>query len=335
MVDNRVYRCALLGAGMAGEHHVRALGKTTNAKLVAVCDVDKNRAQAALDKHKAAAPIYPDLKALFAAEQIDVLHIATPSAYHTDAAMAAFENKINVICEKPLDITLERIDSMISAAKKAGVRLAGIFQNRWNPANRIVKSALEQGRFGSITWAAAFVLWYREAKYYQSWRGTKDVDGGGAIMNNSIHSIDLLQWLAGPVKSVSAMSARRMHQQLEVEDSLSATLLFENGALGTVVGTTAMHPGRPARVEIGGPLGSAVVEGQIKEYKFKEAKPEDDQMLQPQPATDFHLANLQHIFDSWAQNKDAEVDGAECRKAVKIVLAMYESAANGGKPVAL
>ncbi|HVT90149.1 MAG TPA: Gfo/Idh/MocA family oxidoreductase [Tepidisphaeraceae bacterium] len=333
MSEAKTFRCALLGAGMAGDHHVRALGKTTNAKLVAVCDVDKTRAQASLDKNKATAPIYPDLKTLLSAQEIDVLHIATPSAYHADAAMMAFEKKINVISEKPLDITLERVDSMIAAAKKSGVRLAGIFQNRWNPANRAVKTALEQGRFGSLTWAGAFVLWYREPKYYQSWRGTKDIDGGGAIMNNSIHSIDLLQWLVGGVKSVSAISARRLHQQLEVEDSLSATLQFQNGALGTVVGTTAMHPGKPARIEIGGAGGSAVVEGAIKEFKFKELRPEDEQLLQPQPPTDFHLGNLQHIFDSWAAGKDAEVDGAECRKAVRIVLAMYESAAGGGRPV--
>jgi predicted dehydrogenase len=320
---------------MAGESHVRALGKIPNAKLVAVCDVDKTRAQAALDKFKATAPIYADLKSLLASEPIDVLHIATPSSYHTDAAMAAFEKKINVISEKPLDITLQRIDAMIAAAKKQGVRLAGIFQNRWNPANVAIKSAIAQGRFGSITWIGAFVLWYREAKYYQSWRGTKDVDGGGAIMNNSIHSIDLLQWLGGPIKSVSAFSARRMHKELEVEDTLSASLIFENGALGSIVGTTAMFPNRPARIEIGGSLGTAVSEGALKEFKFKEPREGDEQLLVPPPQQDFHSLNIRHILDAWSSGKDADVDGPECRKAVQIVLAIYESAASGGKPINL
>jgi UDP-N-acetyl-2-amino-2-deoxyglucuronate dehydrogenase len=335
MSEGKIWRCALLGAGMAGESHIRALGKIPNAKLAAVCDTDKTRAQAALDKHKAVAPIYPDLKSLLNSEQIDVLHIATPSSFHTDAAMAAFEKKINVISEKPLDISLDRIDAMIASSKKHGVRLAGIFQNRWNPSNRAIKTAIETGRFGSITWAGAFVLWYREPKYYQSWRGTKDVDGGGAIMNNSIHSIDLLQWLIGPVKSVSAFSARRMHKHLEVEDSLSATLVFENGALGSIVGTTAMHPGRPARIEVGGSMGTAVSEGTLKEFKFKEPREEDQQLLQPPPQQDFHALNIQHILGAWNENKDADVDGPECRKAVQIVLAMYESAANDGKPVHL
>jgi predicted dehydrogenase len=335
MSEGKIWRCGLLGTGMAGESHIRALGKIPNAKLVAVCDVDKARAQAALDKHKATAPIYPDLKSLLSSEPLDVLHIATPSSYHTDAAMAAFEKKINVISEKPLDITLERIDAMIAAAKKHGVRLAGIFQNRWNPANLAIKTATEQNRFGSITWIGAFVLWYREPKYYQSWRGTKDVDGGGAIMNNSIHSIDLLQWLGGPIKSVSAFSARRMHTQLEVEDTLSASLVFENGALGSVVGTTAMFPNRPARIEIGGSLGTAVSEGALKEFKFKEPREADEQLLQPPQQQDFHSLNIRHILDAWNNGKDADVDGPECRKAVQIVLAMYESAANGGKPVPL
>lgn len=334
MTENKIWRCAVLGTGMAGEHNIRAITKISSAQLVAVCDVDQNRAQAALDRHKVAVPIYADLKSLLAREQIDVLHIATPSAYHTEAALAAFENRINVISEKPLDISLEKIDAMISAAKRCDVRLAGIFQNRWNPANRAIKSAIDAGRFGPLTWAGAFVLWLREPKYYQSWRGTKDVDGGGAIMNNSIHSIDLLQWLAGPVKKVSAICARRMHQSLDVEDTLSATLEFENGALGSVVGTTAMFPGRPARIEIGGQSGFAIAEGALKEFKFKDARPEDEAMLAPPPPTDFHAANIAHILAAWSENKDAEVDGVECRKAVEIVLAMYESAA-AGRPVTL
>jgi predicted dehydrogenase len=179
------------------------------------------------------------------------------------------------------------------------------------------------------------VLWYREPKYYQSWRGTRDVDGGGAIMNNSIHSVDLLQWLGGPVKSVSAFSARRMHTQLEVEDTLSASLVFENGALGSIVGTTAMFPNRPARIEIGGSAGTAVSEGALKEFKFKEPHDGDEQLLAPPAQQDFHSLNIRHILNAWTAGKEADVDGPECRKAVQIVLAMYESAANNGKPVNL
>src|SRR3954468_6254130 len=191
---------ARAGAGEA--FRSRAARRGLRPRFRAGGDSDSGRAQAALDKHAVSVPIYPDLKALFRNEQLDVLHVALPSSFHHDAASEAFERRINVICEKPLDITLERIDSMIAGASRAGVRLAGVYQNRFSPASRAIKAAIERDRFGPITWAGAFVLWSRESKYYQSWRGTKDIDGGGAIMNNSIHSIDLLQWLVGPIKTV-------------------------------------------------------------------------------------------------------------------------------------
>ncbi|CAN5584982.1 Gfo/Idh/MocA family oxidoreductase [soil metagenome] len=334
MSQTKMWRSALVGVGMAGDSHVRALKKIPNATLVAVCDTDTARAQAAPDKHGVSVPILPDLKTLFKNEQIDVLHIALPSSFHHDAAAEAFERRVNVISEKPLDITLERIDSMIDGAKRAGVRLAGIYQNRFSAASRAIKQAVAQNRFGSITWAGAFVLWCREQKYYQSWRGTKEVDGGGAIMNNSIHSIDLLQWLIGPVKSVSAMSGRRVHKKLGVEDTLTCALQFESGAFGSIVGTTAMYPGRPARIEVGGENGTAVSEGNLKEFKFREARPEDESaLIPPAEQADLQAANLSHIFESWSAGRDAETSGVECRKSVQIVLAMYASAEHGGQPV--
>jgi len=179
------------------------------------------------------------------------------------------------------------------------------------------------------------VLWEREPKYYQSWRGTKEIDGGGAIMNNSIHSIDLLQWMVGPIESVSAYGAARVHTKLEVEDTMTCALRFESGALGTIVGTTGMFPGKPARIEVGGYNGTAVIEGPLKEFKFREVQAGDEEAIKP-PAenADFMLGNLQAIFDAWSAARDPETNGPECRKAVEIVLAMYESAANGGKSVA-
>src|SRR4051812_17792105 len=157
MAAAKTWRCAVLGVGMAGEAHVRAPKKVPNARLVAVCDTDRARATAALEKFGVSVPIHADLESLFAAELIDVLHIALPSSFHHDAALAAMRRGINVIVEKPLDITLERIDAMIAAARQHDVRLAGIFQNRFHPGARAVKRAIEQGRFGAaITWAGAF-----------------------------------------------------------------------------------------------------------------------------------------------------------------------------------
>ncbi len=334
MSAQKTWRCAIVGVGMAGESHVRALKKVPNASLVAVCDSDSARASAALAKHGVSVPIHPDLKTLFERETIDVLHIALPSSFHRDAAVEAMERGANVIVEKPLDITLERCDAIIAAAAQHKVKLAGIYQNRFNPANHAVKTAVEEGRFGPLTWAGAFVLWVREPKYYQSWRGTKDIDGGGAIMNNSIHSIDLLQWMVGPIKSVSAYADVRVHKQLEVEDTLTCALRFHNGALGTVVGTTGMFPGRPARIEVGGFNGTAVVEGAMKEFKFRESRPRDEELLKP-PAEqpDLQALNINEILESWEAGREAQTSGPECRKAVQIVLAMYESAQRGGTAV--
>ena len=133
-------------------------------------------------------------------------------------------------------------------SKETGSRLAGIFQNRWSDANRAIKSAAQQGRFGKLAWAGCFTPWYRPDKYYEEggWRGTWKLDGGGAIMNQSVHAIDLLQWIVGPVKSVSAYASSRIHPKIEVEDTASAALEFANGAYGTIMGTTAMFPGMPA-----------------------------------------------------------------------------------------
>src|SRR5262249_9154269 len=156
----------------------------------------------------------------------DILHVAVPSALHHDIAVAAMQRHVDVIVEKPLDVTLPRIDSMLLAARETGSRIAGIFQNRFNPASQILKRTIDAGRFGQITWAGAFVLWVRDAHYYSGWRGTKEVDGGGAIMNNSIHSIDLLQWLLGPVESVTAFGGTRVHKKLSVEDTLTCSLKF-------------------------------------------------------------------------------------------------------------
>ena len=324
---------AILGVGMAGEMQVRASKAVTNAELVAVADIDTAKVTAALAKQGVSVPLRDSLKSLLAQDDFDTLLIALPSAMHTDAAIEAMNAGKDVIIEKPLDITLEKIDQMLAVSKKTGRKIAGIFQNRFNPANRLLKQAIDAGRFGQITWAGAFVLWIRDQKYYQSWRGTWAMDGGGAIMNNSIHSIDLLQWLIGPVDSVSAYAAERAHPGIETEDTLSGTIRFKNGVLGTIVGSTGMFPGRPARIEIGSYNGSAITEGALKEFKFREPQPGDEKALEPLPAIDLQGENLQHIFEAWSAGKEPETSGIECRKAVQIVLALYQSAKQNGAAV--
>lgn len=349
---SKMWRSAVVGTGVVGEWHVRTVAALPNSQLAAVCDVDAARSRTVLEKHGLGhLPAYTDLHAMLRKEKLDVVHICTPSGAHMGPAIAAMEAGANVVMEKPLEIRLDRIDKMIDVATQRGVRLAGIFQNRWNDANRAIKAAMEEGRFGRLAWAGCFTPWYRPDKYYDEggWRGTWKLDGGGAIMNQSVHAIDLLQWVVGPVKSVSAYGASRIHARIEVEDTLSCSLQFENGAFGTIVGTTAMYPGSPARLELGGENGTAVSENGLKVFKFRDERPSDKEALEgsaaKKPATtgggssntdvalDLHGRNMHAILTAWEEGRDAETSGPEARKAVAIILAMYESVRNNGAGV--
>jgi predicted dehydrogenase len=371
------WRCAVVGTGVVGEWHVRTIPNVPNAKLVAVCDVKPEKSAAALAKNNLTGiPQYTDLRTMLDKEQIDIVHVATPSGAHVEPCTIAMKAGKNVICEKPLEIQLDRIDQMIETASSNKVRLAAIFQNRWNAANRALKDAADQGRFGRLAWAGSFTCWYRDDAYYEKggWRGTWKMDGGGAVMNQSVHSIDLLQWMVGPVKSVSAYASSRIHAKIEVEDTLSASLQFANGAFGTIVGTTAMFPGSAARIEIGGENGSAVAQNGLHTFHFRQPMEQDQKLKETLCATpmectaariksqageetfnkifggvggkttgggssatdvplDLHGRNINAILEAWDQGKDAETNGPEARKAVAIILAMYESVRKGGAAV--
>jgi predicted dehydrogenase len=324
-----------------------------NCSLVAVCDVKPDKAAETLKKNQLSGiPVYASVEELLQKQRdVDVVHVCTPSGDHFTPVVSCLEAGKNVICEKPLEIQLDRIDRMVEVSQRTGSRLAAIFQNRWNDANRAIKQAADDGRFGRIAWAGSFTPWYRPDKYYEEggWRGTRRLDGGGAIMNQSVHSIDLLQWICGQVKSVSAYAASRIHAGIEVEDTGSAALQFANGAFGTIVGTTAMFPGMPPRIEIGGENGTAVSEQGLKMFKFRDERPGDAELLERLAVTksrstsggssntdiglDLHARNILHILQSWDEGRDAETSGAEARKAVAIILAMYESARKGGAAV--
>jgi UDP-N-acetyl-2-amino-2-deoxyglucuronate dehydrogenase len=351
-IMQKVWRVGVVGVGVVGTMHVRLLAKMSQVKLVAICDTTPQRARDALAKHSLQdIPVYDDQAKLLESESLDVLHIATPSGDHLGPAMMAMKAGLNVVCEKPLEIKLERIDEMIAAAQKNNVRLAGIFQNRWSDANRALKSAAQEGRFGTLAYAGCFTPWYRTDQYYREagWRGTWNLDGGGAVMNQSVHSIDLLQWIAGPVKCVSAYSASRIHPDIEVEDTMTCSLQFASGAFGLILGTTAMYPGTHVRIEIGGSDGSAVAENGLKLFKFREARPADQELVErlatraptntgggasaTDIGQDLHYRNINAIYDAWAQDGDAETAGPEARKSVAIVRAMYESARKNGASV--
>ncbi len=250
----------IIGCGMIAKFHARAIADIRGAKLVACYDA----VPAAADRlaQSTGCRAYHELEALLADPAVGVVTVGTPSGAHLEPAVAAARAGKHVIVEKPLEITLRRCDRIIDECQKAGVTLATIFPSRFHDSSRELQRAVQAGRFGRLTLGDAYVKWYRSQAYYDSgaWRGTWQLDGGGALMNQAIHSVDLLAWLMGPVVEVRARTALLAHQRIAVEDVALATVAFANGALGVIEASTAVFPGYLKRIEIHGTEGSAMLE---------------------------------------------------------------------------
>jgi predicted dehydrogenase len=284
---------------------------------------------------------YTDCETLLSSPDIDVVTIATPSGAHMEPTLMAAKYGKHVICEKPLEISLERIDRMIEAHEKAGTKLGGIFNYRYNNSLGYLKRAVDSGRFGRITCASVFVPWWRPETYYKgSWHGTRVFDGGGALMNQAIHMIDILQYIMGPVESLQSYTGTLAHN-IEVEDTAVSVLRFRNGSLGIIYGTTASFPGQYRRIEITGTSGTVIqVENSFKVWQFADQTEEDTELLSKfgtieggggasdPSAIPFepHARNIDSFIRSIELGTRFEVDGREARKAVEIVLAIYRSA---------
>ena len=234
---------AIVGTGMISEFHARALAEVRGAKFVACYDRAVKRAKQFGKEH--GCTVYNSLEELLKDERVDAVSIATPSGAHLEPAVAAAKAGKHVIVEKPLEVTLKRCDRIIAACEKHGVKLATIFPSRFHDSSIKMKRAIEAGRFGRMTLGDAYIKWYRTQEYYDSgaWRGTWALDGGGALMNQAIHTVDLLSWMMGPVAEVQAHTATLAHKRIEVEDVATATLRFANGALGVIEASTAIYPG--------------------------------------------------------------------------------------------
>ncbi|MDH3605131.1 MAG: Gfo/Idh/MocA family oxidoreductase, partial [Candidatus Tectomicrobia bacterium] len=324
-----------------------------NARLTGVMDHGSGKGQLiAPDTDTRGAG---DIDVFLARDDIDVILIATPSGTHMEIAVKAAEAGKHCMVEKPLDITLERIDRMIEAHEQAGTLLGGIFNTRYSKTAQLVKRAVEAGRFGRITFASALGPWWREQSYYDDsyWKGTWALDGGGALMNQGIHSIDLLQWLVGsPVQRLSGHIATLAHERIEVEDTGSASLEFADSALGTIACTTSMWPGHHRSITLAGTDGTAVLaEGNLLFWQFREETDADrtirDTYLSlpgvgtaaSDPTAGVTAAGHRAVFEDFlnalSRGKKPSVDGLEARKAVEIILAVYASAKKGGAPVTL
>ena len=342
---NMAHGFGLVGCGMIANFHARAIADIRGAKLIGCYDTFPAAADRLAEERGCQS--YHDLGHMLANPSIDVIVIGTPSGAHMEPAIAAAKAGKHVVVEKPLEITLRRCDRIIAACKKARVRLATIFPSRFHASSIELKRAVDEKRFGALTMGDAYVKWYRPQAYYDSgaWRGTWKLDGGGALMNQAIHSVDLLAWLMGPVTEISAHFGMLAHQRIEVEDTAVATLRFANGALGVIEATTAAYPGYLKRIELHGSQGSAALEEEdIVRWDFAKKSRRDAAVRRKMnqrvstgggasdPSAIGHHGHAEMFRDTLSAidaRKNPSVDGPEGRRSVEIILGIYKAAETG------
>lgn len=349
----------IVGCGVISSFHAEAIKRIKGTRLVACYDHRLENAERFASSHPGVTP-YDDLDQMLAHPALQIINICTPSGAHMEPAIKAAQAKKHIIVEKPMEITLKRCDAILDACRRNNVMICPIFQSRFSPANIALKEAIDEGRFGRLTLGDTFVKWWRSQEYYdgprpkgakaphkKSWRGTWNLDGGGAYMNQAIHNVDLLYWLMGSVAEVSAVTATLGHERIEVEDVGVAALKFKNGAVGTMTASTAVWPGLLKKTEIHGTTGSVIVEqDQVLLWKFEKPKPKDraviDKLMKQDDNTGGasdpkaisfmgHLEQIKDFVKAIQLGKKPKITGDEGRVAVEIVLAIYQSAWTGKK----
>ncbi|HBE68952.1 MAG TPA: oxidoreductase [Planctomycetaceae bacterium] len=337
----------IIGCGMIAKFHAKAIADIEGAQLVACYNRTEPKAKDLSAEF--GGEVYTDLDAMLGRDDLDVVTICSPSGAHAEPCVAAAKAGKHVIVEKPLDVTLERCDAMIQACEAAGVKLATIFPSRFHKSCQLMKEAVDAGRFGQLALGDAYVKWFRTQEYYDSgaWRGTWELDGGGALMNQAIHSVDLLLWLMGPAVDVMAHTNTVAHERIEVEDVATATVRFANGALGVIEATTAGFPGSLKKIELTGSQGTAILEEEdIIKWQFAEETEQDEDLRKEMmgrnetgggaadPAAighHAHAALFRDFLDAIENDRPPLIDGHEGRRSVELILAIYESAKSGSR----
>jgi UDP-N-acetyl-2-amino-2-deoxyglucuronate dehydrogenase len=341
----------IVGVGMIAAYHARAIEAAAahrDLHLLGVTGLDGEATQAFAQRH--GVPFHTtNIDELLAQPGLQVVCIATPSGAHLEPALKAIAAGKHVIIEKPIEITTERADRLIAAAKAAKVQISAIFQARYGKGAQLVKQTLDSGRLGRLSLCSAYVKWHRNTSYYHGWKGTLALDGGGAVMNQAIHAVNLLHWFAGMPVEVFGRTARVVHQGIEAEDTATANFRFANGALGVLEATTAAYPGWERRIELCGEFGSVALEDdRIVRWDFIDERPEDletrARFANQQAASgagapdeinfDGHQKQIEQMADAIRTGQPLPMDVAEARNTVALVCAIYDSA-RSGRPVVL
>ena len=328
----------LLGAGGISRTHGRAAAELPGVRVSAVCGTNREKAADLAAEHGAAA--YDALDAFLAHRPMEAVLIGSPSGVHAAQAIAAARQGLHVLCEKPLDTTVERVDAVVAEAGRAGVTLGVMFQDRTKPDLRRLKALVDSGGLGRPLLASARVRWWRPPEYYSGskWRGRWALDGGGSLMNQGVHTVDLLLWLLGDVRRVQARTATAFHA-IEVEDTAVALLEFASGALATLETTTAAYPGHPRRVELTGTEGTVVVEhdrivsADLRQPIAGLSSGAGDQNASASSHlvsdASGHRALLEDFLRAIETGGRPLCDGREGRRSVELVQAVYRSARTG------
>jgi predicted dehydrogenase len=335
---------AVVGTGMIAGYHAQAIAQTPGTRLVGVVSRSPDKGRAFAAKHGIPV-ITATVEEMVARPEVHVITVTTPSGAHLDPALTAIRAGKHVVIEKPLEVTPARCDEIITAAEKAGVKVATIFQGRFGAGAQRVKAAVSAGRLGRMVLASAYIKWHRTAEYYQTpWKGRWDLDGGGALMNQAIHGVDLLLWFAGLPVEVSGRFTRRVHTGIQADDTTVASLLYPDGALGTIEATTAAWPGWSRRIELCGEHGSIALEDDtIVKWDFAKPEPDDEVIRQAKRGDSLgsgagtpggisltgHLRQIEDLVAAVRERRAPAIDGHEGRKAVALVHAIYESARSG------
>ena len=347
MSDSRNVRFAVVGLGI-GQEHIQAIQEEPGAELAAVAATDEEALR--LVNKQSGVPGYLDYRHLLARDDVDVVCVCVPSGLHAEVGIAAAKAGKHVLCEKPLDTSLERADALIRACREAGVHLGAVFQNRFHPVSQAIKQAVDAGRLGRIVYADTHLYWYRAESYFTGgdpagWHGTWRLDGGGAFINQGVHSVDLIQWLAGPVASVYAKAGTFTHR-IEAEDVGTALLTFRSGALGNITCTTSAYPGLTSDFHLVGEQGSIVVRDlslvtwRLRGESREAEESEEREMIQryssssPSPALDpkvvgGHRAHIADMVGAVREGRSPKLDGQSARPGLALALAILESARTG------
>jgi len=331
-------RFGLVGCGVIHSWHAEVLANLKEeAELVAVCDVIEERARKSAEKYGVAA--YTDYAEMLKRDDLDAIAIGTPSGLHADMGLAAVRSGRHVVVEKPIDINLRKADELVRAAREAGVTLTSIAQNRFGKGTRKLREWLDEGKLGRIVYGESTVKWYRSQEYYDSgdWRGTWELDGGGALMNQGVHYADLLRWAMGKPKTVFARAATMGHN-IAAEDVVTATLEFESGAIGTLTATTCAYPGYSTTLEVYGTEGSVrTANNELVSAEFINGeKYTADSLIVDTGSSDpraiSHDGHTQQFRDFIAaihEGRDPYITGEMGRDALELVLGVYLSAFSG------